>query len=65
MMRMCAPQRVHSSTSISNTRRETPSALSVDLGCVFTLDVDEDGEGIVRAASGWVAVETDRCHCRG
>ena len=37
---------------------ETPSALAVDLGCVFSLNVGEDGQGVVRVTSGWVAFET-------
>lgn len=36
---------------------ETPSALAVDLGCVYTLSVDESGAGLLRVSSGWVALE--------
>jgi len=33
---------------------DTPSAVAVDLGCVFTLHVDDSGAGIVRTTMGWV-----------
>ncbi len=33
---------------------DTPSATAVDLGCAYTLDVDERGVGLVRVTSGWV-----------
>jgi len=33
---------------------DTPSALAVDLGCVFTLHVDDSGAGLVRTTMGWV-----------
>jgi hypothetical protein len=33
---------------------DTPSALAVDLGCAYTLIVDEDGAGILRTTLGWV-----------
>jgi hypothetical protein len=32
----------------------TPSAVTVDLGCAYTLQVDESGAGIVRTSLGWV-----------
>ena len=35
----------------------TPSSTAVDLGCAYSLDVDESGAGIVRVESGWVAFE--------
>ena len=34
---------------------ETPSARAVDLGCEYTLKVDESGDGVLRVAMGWVA----------
>ncbi len=34
-----------------------PSAQAVDLGCSYTLEVDEDGSGRLRVNSGWVAFE--------
>jgi hypothetical protein len=33
---------------------DTPSAVTVDLGCVYTLQVDDSGAGLVRTALGWV-----------
>jgi FecR protein len=35
----------------------TPSAVAVDLGCAYTLDVDDRGWGVVRVSHGWVAFE--------
>ncbi len=37
----------------------TPSAVAVDLGCAYTLQVDEAGAGLIRVTSGWVAFESD------
>jgi FecR protein len=36
---------------------ETPSAVAVDLGCAYTLEVDEHGGGRLHVASGYVALE--------
>ena len=36
---------------------ETPSTLAVDLGCAYTLTVDEAGAGLVRVTSGWVGFD--------
>ena len=33
---------------------DTPSAVAVDLGCAYTLDVDDDGSGLLRVEHGWV-----------
>jgi hypothetical protein len=33
---------------------DTPSALAVDLGCAYTLHVDEHGAGLLRTTMGWV-----------
>jgi FecR protein len=33
---------------------DTPSAVAVDLGCVYTLHVDDSGAGILRTTMGWV-----------
>lgn len=33
---------------------DTPSALTVDLGCAYTLQVDESGAGLVHTSLGWV-----------
>ncbi len=35
----------------------TPSSVAVDLGCAYTLDVDERGWGLVHVTVGWVAFE--------
>src|SRR5262245_30884078 len=35
----------------------TPSATATDLGCAYTLHVDEDGAGSLTVTSGWVALE--------
>lgn len=37
---------------------DTPSAAAVDLGCAYTLDVDDAGRSILHVTSGWVALET-------
>jgi hypothetical protein len=36
---------------------DTPSATAVDLGCVYTLRVGEDGDGMLSVAAGWVGFE--------
>lgn len=33
---------------------DTPSAIAVDLGCSYTLHVDESGDGLLRTTLGWV-----------
>jgi len=33
---------------------DTPSAVTVDLGCAYTLQVDDAGAGLVRTSLGWV-----------
>jgi hypothetical protein len=33
---------------------DTPSATAVDLGCAYTLHVDESGAGLLQTAFGWV-----------
>jgi hypothetical protein len=35
----------------------TPSAMAVDLGCEYTLQVDDSGAGLVRVTVGWVGFE--------
>jgi FecR-like protein len=35
----------------------TPSAVAIDLGCAYTLNVGEDGSGLVRVTHGWVGFE--------
>jgi FecR protein/Putative zinc-finger len=36
---------------------DTPSAVAVDLGCTYTLEVNDDGYGLLHVTSGWVAFE--------
>ena len=36
---------------------DTPSAIAVDLGCVYTLHVDESGAGLLRTTMGWVGFQ--------
>lgn len=36
---------------------ETPSATAIDLGCSYTLEVDDAGRSILQVTSGWVALE--------
>ena len=38
---------------------DTPSARATDLGCAYTLHVDEDGTGTISVTAGWVAFERD------
>jgi hypothetical protein len=33
---------------------DTPSATAVDMGCVYTLHVDDSGDGLLRTTLGWV-----------
>jgi hypothetical protein len=37
---------------------DTPSAIAADLGCAYTLEVDDRGRGLLHVTSGWVALET-------
>lgn len=36
---------------------ETPSAVAVDLGCRYTLEVSPTGAGLLRVEAGWVGIE--------
>lgn len=36
---------------------DTPSAVAADLGCAYTLEVDDEGGSILRVTSGWVALQ--------
>jgi putative zinc finger protein len=36
---------------------ETPSSTVVDLGCAYTMQVDEAGMGLLRVTSGWASLE--------
>lgn len=38
---------------------DTPSAVAVDLGCAYTLEVDEKGDSKLHVTSGFVALERD------
>jgi hypothetical protein len=38
---------------------DTPSAIAVDMGCMYTLHVDESGSGILRTTLGWVGFRRD------
>jgi hypothetical protein len=38
---------------------ETPASVVVDLGCAYTMDVDESGVGTSRVTSGWASLEWD------
>jgi hypothetical protein len=35
---------------------DTPSAVAVDLGCMYTLHIDDSGSGILRTTLGWVGL---------
>lgn len=35
----------------------TPSAVAADLGCAYTLEVDEHGVGLLHVTSGWVSLQ--------
>jgi hypothetical protein len=37
----------------------TPSATAIDLGCEYTLQVDDGGAGLLRVTSGWVGLAGD------
>ena len=36
---------------------DTPSAVAADLGCAYTLEVDDQGASLLRVTSGWVALQ--------
>ncbi|HEV3468707.1 MAG TPA: kelch repeat-containing protein [Pyrinomonadaceae bacterium] len=38
---------------------ETPSAVAVDYGCAYTLEVDEAGAGLLHVTAGWVGLVLD------
>ena len=38
---------------------DTPSASAIDLGCAYTLHVNEDGSGTLRTTLGWVGFHKD------
>jgi FecR protein len=39
---------------------DTPSAVAVDLGCAYTLQVDDSGAGLLRTSLGWVGFRSGR-----
>jgi Putative zinc-finger/FecR protein len=36
---------------------DTPSAVAIDMGCSYTLEVNGDGQGLLQVTTGWVAFE--------
>lgn len=36
---------------------DTPSAVAADMGCAYTLEVDNEGGSLLRVTSGWVALQ--------
>lgn len=38
---------------------DTPSAVAVDYGCAYTLEVDEQGRSVLQVTAGWVALEAE------
>ncbi|MCA1605535.1 MAG: zf-HC2 domain-containing protein, partial [Acidobacteria bacterium] len=36
---------------------DTPAGVAADLGCAYTLEVDEQGVGLLHVSSGWVALQ--------
>lgn len=36
---------------------DTPSAVAADLGCAYTLEVDDNGASLLHVTSGWVALQ--------
>ncbi len=36
---------------------DTPSAVAADLGCAYTLEVDDHGGSLLRVTTGWVALQ--------
>lgn len=38
---------------------DTPSAVAVDLGCAYTLEVNDDGQAVLSVTAGWVAFESE------
>ena len=37
---------------------DTPSSVAVDLGCIYSLQVDDKGAGVLRVTFGWVELQT-------
>jgi hypothetical protein len=38
---------------------DTPSAIAVDLGCMYTLRIEENGNGLLRTTLGWVGFQSN------
>ena len=38
---------------------DTPSAVAADMGCAYTLEVDDYGGGLLQVTSGWVALQLE------
>lgn len=38
---------------------DTPGATAVDMGCAYTLEVAEDGSGLLRVTGGWVELQAE------
>jgi hypothetical protein len=38
---------------------DTPSAVAVDLGCMYTLSIQENGNGLLRTTLGWVGFQSN------
>ena len=38
---------------------DTPATTAVDLGCAYTMDVDDAGNGLMQVTLGWVSLERD------
>jgi hypothetical protein len=38
---------------------DTPAATAVDLGCAYTLQVDDSGAGLIKTTMGWVGFKLD------
>ena len=36
---------------------DTPAGVAADLGCAYTLEVDDHGDGLLHVTSGWVALQ--------
>lgn len=36
---------------------DTPAGVAADLGCAYTLEVDDNGAGLLHVTSGWVALQ--------
>lgn len=36
---------------------DTPSAVATDYGCAYTLEVGDNGDGLLRVTSGWVSLQ--------